>query len=123
LPNYKNPCWFEEVDPSTVYNNNVYAYFKDKDHRIRPAFERFKNTLGKRAKREGSAWLLRCLPYFFLVGAPRCGTTDLYSKMILHPEIPHQIGKEPVYWNRARYLSEFGLIFFKKEGLPMSVLQ
>ena len=24
--------------------------------------------------------LLRCLPYFYLIGAPKCGTTDLYNK-------------------------------------------
>ena len=26
----------------------------------------------------------RCLPYFFLAGFPKCGTTDMYRRMELH---------------------------------------
>ena len=44
-----------------------------------------------------------CLPYFFLAGFPKCGTTDLYAKLKWHPEITSSCGKELHWWTRARF--------------------
>ena len=30
---------------------------------------------------------LQCLPYFYLAGIPKCGTTDLYDRISLHPQV------------------------------------
>ena len=107
LPNYKNPCWFEEVDPDTIYKDNVYMEFKDPDHSIRNSFDKFISTLRSRKENDGFSWALRCLPYFYVAGAPRCGTTDLYASMVRHKQIALLVGKEGVYWNRMRYLSKY----------------
>ena len=47
---------------------------------------------------------LYCLPYFFMIGMAKCGTTDLYRRMMEHPQIvsvPHQL-KEAHWWNFVR---------------------
>jgi hypothetical protein len=43
------------------------------------------------------------LPDFFIVGAPRCGTSTLYSYLLNHPSIFMPVEKEPMFfscWNR-----------------------
>ena len=37
-------------------------------------------------------------PNFFIIGAPKCGTTTLASYLSEHPEIYFSIPKEPSYW-------------------------
>ncbi|XP_071508356.1 carbohydrate sulfotransferase 15-like [Diadema antillarum] len=49
----------------------------------------------------GAAPELRCLPYFYLMGMPKCGTTDLFSKIIRHPSVVRTL-KEPHWWTRER---------------------
>ena len=46
---------------------------------------------------------LQCLPYFFIGGFPKCGTTDLYNKLTRHPQIVTSSIKEPQWWTRYRY--------------------
>ncbi|XP_072030176.1 carbohydrate sulfotransferase 15-like [Amphiura filiformis] len=42
----------------------------------------------------------RCLPYFYLGGAPKCGTTDLWFNLLRHPDVFSQprFKKEPHFW-------------------------
>lgn len=47
---------------------------------------------------------LHCLPYFFLLGTPKSGTTDIWSKIQAHPEIV-AAAKEPHWWTRQSYPS------------------
>lgn len=44
---------------------------------------------------------LRCLPYFYLIGMQKCGSTDLWEKINAHHEI-QRIEKEPHWWARYR---------------------
>ena len=44
-----------------------------------------------------------CLPYFFLAGIPKCGTTELVAKLSWHPDIVRPRRKEPHWWTRQRY--------------------
>src|SRR4051794_37182405 len=39
-------------------------------------------------------------PDFAIVGAPKCGTTALYSYLDGHPGIAMSRSKEPVFWSR-----------------------
>ncbi|KAJ8029812.1 Carbohydrate sulfotransferase 15 [Holothuria leucospilota] len=55
---------------------------------------KFKNPCYFDTKRK-----MHCLPYFFLLGAPKCGTTDIWSKMTSHPHIGCVV-KEPHWWTR-----------------------
>ena len=60
-------------------------------------------------KEQDSLW---CLPYFFIPGFPKCGTTELFQKLVAHPEICKGRIKEPHWWTRYRYYdvkSNFGL--------------
>src|SRR5687767_14301335 len=38
------------------------------------------------------------LPNFFIIGAPKCGTTSLYEYVRQHPDVYMSPLKEPVYW-------------------------
>ncbi|KAH9496541.1 Carbohydrate sulfotransferase 15 [Bulinus truncatus] len=43
---------------------------------------------------------LLCLPYFFLAGFPKSGTTDLYRRLVFHPLILNGTFKESQYFTR-----------------------
>ncbi|XP_072034286.1 carbohydrate sulfotransferase 15-like isoform X2 [Amphiura filiformis] len=57
----------------------------------------FKNPCWPKESGDG----LLCLPYFYLAGMPKCGTTDLWRKLIQHPLIA-KTSKEPHWWTRKR---------------------
>jgi hypothetical protein len=42
-------------------------------------------------------------PNFFIVGAPRCGTTALYTFLKQHPDIFMADDKEPHFFGRDLY--------------------
>ena len=48
--------------------------------------------------------LVFCLPYFFLGGFTKCGTTEVYSQLVKHPDIAEPVGKEPHWWTRTRFV-------------------
>ena len=54
----------------------------------------------KRKHTEGSGTRLRCAPYAYLAGMPKCGTTDLYQALIMHENITEGCVKEPEWWAR-----------------------
>eukprot|EP00057_Strongylocentrotus_purpuratus_P012392 XP_011666866.1 PREDICTED: carbohydrate sulfotransferase 15 isoform X2 [Strongylocentrotus purpuratus] len=56
----------------------------------------FKNPCWLDAKDE-----LNCLPYFYLIGMSKCGTTDLWKKLTSHPDIV-DVPKEPHWWGPRR---------------------
>ena len=45
---------------------------------------------------------LRCLPYFMLIGFPKCGTTDFAEKIRNHPDISWGVKKELYWWDHFR---------------------
>ena len=45
---------------------------------------------------------LLCLPYFLLIGMPKCGTTDLYQRIVQHPQVIAPASKEPHWWSKRR---------------------
>src|SRR5260370_37286733 len=72
-------------------------------------------------------------PDFFIVGAPRCGTTALYSYLRQHPDVFLPEYKEPHYFNtdmesgganrdQEKYLSLFSPAQDKKTIREASVL-
>ncbi|PIK44101.1 hypothetical protein BSL78_19027 [Apostichopus japonicus] len=58
----------------------------------------YKNPCYKKA----SDGKLHCLPYFFLLGTPKSGTTDIWSKIVQHPDVVCR-AKEPHWWTRKSY--------------------
>lgn len=45
----------------------------------------------------------RCLPYFYIIGQPKCGTTDLFDRLRFHPDVRLALLKEPHWWSRKRF--------------------
>ncbi|XP_064602963.1 carbohydrate sulfotransferase 15-like [Liolophura sinensis] len=85
LRNFKNPCWIERA--SEIRHSIMDGNFKGE---------------------------IRCLPYFFVAGFPKCGTTDLYRRLALHPQIQPPCAKEPHWWTRRRYQKGRSLLTYLK---------
>ena len=92
---FKNPCWYsnEAISESEkqVLFNNVGQY---------------KNTLNPQQivaltqHAEHKSTVLRCMPYFFIAGFSKCGSTSIHSALRRHPMIAGTI-KEPHWWTRV----------------------
>lgn len=104
LLNIKSPCWYEEfsgevrTDP---YKRNFFTLhsksFKDVCDHLRTTFHQHLYH------RDGKQFRLRCLPYFYIIGQPKCGTTDLFHRLLLLPEVRFNVMKEPHWWTRKRF--------------------
>ncbi|XP_067671766.1 carbohydrate sulfotransferase 15-like [Haliotis asinina] len=77
---FKNPCWWEENVPENTC------------------------PLAEGAVKKSLRWMelrwgkiLRCLPYFFIIGQAKCGTTTLFSRISQHPEVAPHAMKE-THW-------------------------
>ncbi|XP_053380249.1 carbohydrate sulfotransferase 15-like [Mercenaria mercenaria] len=47
--------------------------------------------------------VLYCLPYFYLMGVPKCGTSDLYRRIVKHPLISANVQKGNHWIARRRF--------------------
>ncbi|XP_072030896.1 carbohydrate sulfotransferase 15-like [Amphiura filiformis] len=75
--------------------NQMVKYFPELIHRFKQDFlSEYKNPCFLENGRT------RCLPYFYLGGAPKCGTTDLWFNLLRHPDVfsPAHFNKEPHFW-------------------------
>ncbi|XP_070833621.1 carbohydrate sulfotransferase 15-like [Chaetodon trifascialis] len=103
LPSVKSPCWYEEISSehsTDPYKNNRYCPGSSRKtlcDKMRPDFQKHLQH------RDGKLFRLRCLPYFYIIGQPKCGTTDLHSRLRRHPEVHYSIMKEPQWWTRRRF--------------------
>ncbi|XP_048775749.1 carbohydrate sulfotransferase 15-like [Ostrea edulis] len=70
--------------------------------------EGFKNPCFRNRRKhvmDHSSKLLQCVPYFFVIGFPKCGTTDLFDRMSHHPEFLQPSFKEIHWISRYRFIS------------------
>ncbi|XP_042227506.1 carbohydrate sulfotransferase 15-like isoform X2 [Homarus americanus] len=93
LPNFKNPCWYELKDFRSKEGNRANFYFS----LARSSFH------SKYRYKKQSDVILRCLPYFFLIGQPKCATTDVFQRINIHPDVIEPMVKGPHWWTRRRY--------------------
>lgn len=104
LPNSKSPCWYEEFagrNTTDPYVSNSYALYS---RRFRSTFDALRKAFwGHLSHAGGRHFRLRCLPRFYIIGQPKCGTTDLYDRLRLHPEVKFSAIKEPHWWTRKRF--------------------
>lgn len=104
LPNSKSPCWYEEFtgrNTTDPYLTNSYALYSK---RFRSTFDALRKAFwGHLSHSRGKHFRLRCLPHFYIIGQPKCGTTDLYDRLRLHPEVKFSAIKEPHWWTRKRF--------------------
>ncbi|XP_018604895.1 carbohydrate sulfotransferase 15-like isoform X2 [Scleropages formosus] len=103
-PQVKNPCWYEEYPGNGTedpYGKNLYALYS---RRFRAVFDHLRSAFRKHLyNTAGKQYRIRCLPYFYIIGQPKCGTTDLYNRLRLHPEVMFTTMKEPHWWTRKRF--------------------
>lgn len=93
LPNFKNPCWNE------VQRHDRKPYPQDMQHfQIVPSAMEHKYRRINRAEE-----VLQCLPYFFLIGQPKCATTDIFHRINSHPDVAEPMVKGPNWWTRKRF--------------------
>ncbi|XP_048647318.1 carbohydrate sulfotransferase 15 isoform X2 [Marmota marmota marmota] len=104
LPNSKSPCWYEEFsgrNTTDPYLTNSYVLYSK---RFRSTFDALRKAFwGHLSHAHGKHFRLRCLPHFYIIGQPKCGTTDLYDRLRLHPEVKFSAIKEPHWWTRKRF--------------------
>ncbi|XP_053407712.1 carbohydrate sulfotransferase 15-like [Mercenaria mercenaria] len=96
---FKNPCWYEPLQSSHPYENNTYAPFSPSAKRVLAKMTRHWED---EFLSEDKPSRLRCLPYFLIIGQPKCGTTDLFWKIAKHPDIEAPPIKELHWWSRSR---------------------
>ncbi|XP_043911951.1 carbohydrate sulfotransferase 15 isoform X2 [Protopterus annectens] len=104
LPYSRNPCWFEEYKESLKtdpYKRNSYPLYSKQ---FRTTFEYLRKAFWNHLIHENNThYRLRCLPYFYIIGQPKCGTTDLFERLRIHPQVRFSTIKEPHWWTRKRY--------------------
>ncbi|KAM5142284.1 carbohydrate sulfotransferase 15 [Mantella aurantiaca] len=107
----RSPCWYQKYDGNYSYypyGRNGYSLYAKRLHTI---FEEMRQGFQERLQLfEGQHYRLRCLPHFYIIGQPKCGTTDLYDRLRLHPHVQFSVIKEPHWWTRKR----FGIVRLKE---------
>ncbi|XP_033732843.1 carbohydrate sulfotransferase 15-like [Pecten maximus] len=66
----------------------------------------YRNPCWKERNNGSDVLSLKCLPYFHIIGAAKAGTTDLFARVTMHPnivEIDGFLHKETFYWSWGRY--------------------
>lgn len=103
-PNFKNPCWIEKLPKfkKSPYAENGYLNMKKSKFQFLCAYWQtfVKKSLPRFEKNQKER--LRCLPYFFIAGMQKSGTTDLFYRIINHPDFVTEI-KEPMFWTGCRF--------------------
>lgn len=127
---YRNPCWHSDLSLSSddramlLFNLNS----ENRNYLTKEQVSRLNRNIFKTKSSEGTTF---CLPYFFIAGFPKCGTSSLDAALIKHPQIAAPRSKEPHWWTRIpldtsnfdylklsvlRYLIHF--LFKVSEGQP-----
>ncbi|KAL1511240.1 hypothetical protein AB1Y20_006049 [Prymnesium parvum] len=74
------------------------------DHKEQRQASRF---CGSRVQRKNPCWRYlgreKCLPYFFILGEMKCGTTTLYKKLSQHPQVVPPRNKEVRYLQYPKF--------------------
>ncbi|KAM7408541.1 hypothetical protein PAMA_002321 [Pampus argenteus] len=119
LPGIKSPCWYEQFSSkltTDLYKKNLFTL---RSKSLKTVCDHLRTNFHQHLyHRDGKRFRLRCLPYFYIIGQPKCGTTDLFHRLLLHPEVKFNTMKEPHWWTRKR----FGYIRFKdgfQESFPV----
>lgn len=90
----KNPCWHSELTIADSIKMALIVGFQG-------AKQLFKFvTTASRFHMSLSGSQLYCLPYFFIAGFPKSGTTTLHEALQQHPQIARPTSKEPHWWTR-----------------------
>lgn len=61
---------------------------------------------------------MKCVPYFFMVGVFKCGTTDLFRRITRHPEV--LIGQKEIHWFTKLRRSGEGFDWYVDQFAPLA---
>ncbi|ELU06771.1 hypothetical protein CAPTEDRAFT_84325, partial [Capitella teleta] len=95
-------CWNESLreEASLLYRSNFFFKY---DCFYRSQFMKALDTVYNLTLDPRRTWRLRCYPHYFVIGAPKSGTTELYDVMLRHPDIVPAARKEPEFWNDRKF--------------------
>ena len=93
LEGYKNPCFWQQESYQEMCVNAS---------RKQRADASLQEACRRSAPAEGVLTRLSCLPYFFLVGMPKSGSTDLMMRINAHPQAA-RVRKENHWFSRGRH--------------------
>ena len=104
LPNYRNPCWLERL-PSKPFKYGGSAFrdtWPDVSQRNRTiSRHRQLESIYRVRQHTRVPWRIRCLPYLFIAGVYKSGTTDFYYSLVSHPLVEGGGNKEPFFWTEV----------------------
>lgn len=89
----KNPCWQSNQIATDILRAAPVLGVRSVKRLFRLARGLFRVST--------SSSNLYCLPYFFIAGFPKSGTTTLHKALQQHPEITRPTTKEPHWWTRV----------------------
>ncbi|KAL3864864.1 hypothetical protein ACJMK2_006514 [Sinanodonta woodiana] len=99
-PRFKNPCWFEPLVSPDPYQRNIYSSYSSA---VKRSLKQMTLLWRKRFSHNvSSSYRLRCLPYFYIIGQPKSGSTDLFFRISRHPDVVTPPIKEFHWWSRGR---------------------
>ncbi|CAH1783110.1 unnamed protein product [Owenia fusiformis] len=110
LKHLQNPCWIGFLDESSLdggqHGDCSLPLIKKNDKTVcetQLAIQKRLSSTWQSRIQQNKPWRLRCLPYFYIIGPPKCATTDLSWRLTRHPRIEDAGVKEYHYWSKARW--------------------
>lgn len=100
---FKNPCWYENNTCRNFYENNAYFTTKINGYHHQLMRTIFQNVFETRCSVNQVQRQLRCLPYYYIIGVAKCGTTDIARRIHRHPDVACGVLKEPSWWTWGRF--------------------
>ena len=94
---FKSPCWYANLTTKEGLWDTFHLQMREDSGLI--SNEGFAPTLLDRTSIDESSLL--CMPYFFLAGFTKCGTTTLHSVLINHKDVEEAAFKEQQWWTRS----------------------
>ena len=95
---FKNPCWYSNKAISdhqkSILLKKVKLYKNSLNH------QQIVN-MTQQTEHTPKSNVLRCMPYFFIAGFPKSGSTSIHSALCHHPKIAQPIRKEIHWWTRV----------------------
>lgn len=95
-PKFKNPCWYSSFSIPQLRGKTEKFYNE--------SFSLFDLM---NVKKQNESKTLQCLPYFFIAGFPRSGTTAIYSLINQHPQFTEAAHKEIHWLTHSKFDSTF----------------
>uniref|UniRef100_A0A0B6ZS08 Sulfotransferase domain-containing protein n=1 Tax=Arion vulgaris TaxID=1028688 RepID=A0A0B6ZS08_9EUPU len=84
------------------------------DYNFCPRIEPFLGSYNYNSQTKNPCWMdngvFRCVPYFYIAGFSKCGTSDLYYKLAHHPDVLATGWKEKHWFDYNRFAEDMRFI-------------